>query len=126
MWTYEQKTGKLFNPDGNRVATGYAGGNGGKNPEATNNPDMQDVENMGPLPRGIYVMETPLKQSKLGPFAIPLTPHPMNEMFGRRGFYMHGDTTPAGNASHGCIIMPRIVRRQCWDSIDHVIEVAKG
>lgn len=130
-WTYEQKTGKLFKPMKNGtflecVATGYAGGNQGRNPEGKNNPDMQGVKKIGPLPCGLYTFGTPLKHSNLGPFAIPLTPDPGNEMFGRGGFYMHGDTTPSGDASEGCIILGRITRQACWDSIDHQLKVIKG
>lgn len=41
-------------------------------------------------------------------------------MHGRAGFYMHGDKVAApGNASEGCIIMPRAVRAQCWANASH-------
>ena len=50
-WTFEQKTGKLSH-NGDYVATGYAGGNCGHNPEGKNNPDKQAIHNVGPIPRG--------------------------------------------------------------------------
>ncbi|MGB8517035.1 MAG: hypothetical protein WCD45_04010, partial [Gallionella sp.] len=102
MWIFEQSTGKLYSKAGVCVATGYAGGNCGKNPEGKNNPAMQNVKSIGVLPQGIYSQGTPIIQSKLGPFAIPLIPDPANIMFGRGSFFCHGDTTPSGNASEGC------------------------
>lgn len=112
MWTFEQSTGKLYSKVGVCVATGYAGGNCGKNPEGKNNPSMQGSKAIGPLPQGVYTIGTPVMASKLGPFAVPLVPDAANIMFGRGGFYCHGDTTPPGNASEGCIIMPRAIREQ--------------
>jgi Protein of unknown function (DUF2778) len=126
MWTFEQATGKLFDPTSKLVATGYAGGNCGKNKEGINNPDAQDQPSIGPLPCGFYTFAEPVPQSHLGPFAIPLTPDSSNEMFGRGHFYCHGDTTPSGNASEGCIIMPRAVRNAMWASSDHRLQVVSG
>jgi hypothetical protein len=123
MWQFHSDTGQLFDPSNIYQTTGYAGGNEGRNPEGRNNPAMEAVPNVGPLPRGIYAMGEPVEHSHLGPFAIPLTPDPANEMFGRSGFYCHGDTTPPGNASEGCIIMPLAIRNQMWASDDHLIQV---
>lgn len=125
MWTFEQSTGKLYNPNGAHIATGYAGGNCGKNPEGVNNPDMQDVKCIGPLPADRYTFGEPVEHSHLGAFAIPLIPDAGNDMIGRSRFYMHGDTTPPGNASEGCIIMPRPIRESCAASKDNQIEVVK-
>jgi len=117
-WKYEQKTGKLYDPQGNFVAKGYAGGNCGKNPEGINNADMQGVKSVGPLPVGVYTRGAVVLQSHLGPFAIPLVPDKDNDMLGRGGFFMHGDTTPSGNASEGCIIMLRAIRELFYKSTD--------
>jgi hypothetical protein len=46
MLTYEQKTGNLLR-DGVRLWTGYSGHREGKN-----NPEMQNVVGVGPLPCG--------------------------------------------------------------------------
>lgn len=123
MWIFNSKTGQMFSPSGKIVATGYAGGNEGKNPEGRNNPAMQNVKSIGPLPAGTYTFGTPVPQSHLGPFAIPLVSDPGNTMFGRGSFYVHGDTTPSGNASEGCVIMPRAIRNAMWASTDHVLVV---
>ena len=117
-WTFEQRTGKLYDPTGKLIAIGYAGGNCGKNPEGKNNPDMQGVPKVGPLPVGLYTRGAVILQSHLGPFAIPLVPAPSNNMLGRGGFYMHGDTTPSGNASEGCAIMPRAVREEFYQATE--------
>ena len=115
-WKFVIKTGHIYDPLGNKVWTGYAGGNEGKNPEGVNNPLMVSVAKVGPLCPGFYTMESPLPTSHLGPFAIPLTPDATNVMFGRRGFYCHGDRTqpPPRSASEGCIIAARAVRDQMW------------
>jgi hypothetical protein len=109
-YTYEQSTGNMIDPAGSVVATGYAGGNCGQNPEGKNNPEMQGVKSIGPLPEGWYDLGEPVEHSHLGAYAIPLIPDPANDMLGRGDFYLHGDTTPSGNASEGCIIMPRAIR----------------
>lgn len=124
MWTYEQNSGKLFDNSMRHIATGYAGGNCGKNPEGVNNPSMQEVRKIGPLPVGKYCIEDPVEHPHLGPFAMPLKPYPDNVMFGRSGFYIHGDSVKnPGSASEGCIIMNRITREKIWSSNDHEIEV---
>ena len=125
MSTFEQSTGKLFDASGKFLAKGYAGGNDGKNPEGVNNPNMQDVKSIGPLPQGTYTFGVAVDHSTLGAFAIPLIPDSDNEMFGRGHFYMHGDTTPSGNASEGCIIMPPAIRHQLYNSDDKTVIVVE-
>lgn len=124
-WMYSQTDGRLYAPDGTHAATGYAGGNCGKNPEGVNNHAMQNIPHIGPLPVGSYVFGEVVMQSHLGPFAIPLIPDARNEMFGRRGFFVHGDTNPSGNASEGCIIMPRAVREEMYASPDKQLNVVE-
>lgn len=123
-WTYEQNTGRLLDPNGVFVAKGYAGGNCGLNPEGVNNHDMQAVHNIGPLPVGKYHMENAIEESHLGPCAIPLTPFPANEMFGRGHFFMHGDMIGhPGAGSEGCIIQARQIRMMVAASVDRELDV---
>jgi hypothetical protein len=123
-WKYFQRTGVLCDSQGCGKATGYAGGNCGKNPEGKNNPEMQNIPDVGPLPRGTYTMLAPVPHPKLGPLAIPLKPDPSNEMFGRGGFYCHGDSIEnPGNVSEGCIVMPLWIRAMLATSQDRVIVV---
>lgn len=124
-WTFEISTGKLYDPQGNFVVKGYSGGNCGINPEGIDNPQDESVPCIGPIPEGLYTLGEPVLQSpRLGPFAIPLSPAPSNQMFGRGGFYCHGDSVQhPGNASEGCIIMPPQWRQAMWNSQDHQLEV---
>ena len=119
MWTYAQKTGNLFE-DGKLVATGYSGGGEGKN-----DPSMQAVENVGPIPQGSWIISgPPADTASHGPYVLTLTATNGTKTFGRSGFLMHGDSTAApGTASQGCIIMPRIAREQVWNSGDTDLEV---
>ena len=126
MWVYKQKTGELFDPSGGLCAVGYSGGNCGKNPEGINNPNLAGFKKIGPIVCGIYTFGIPVMRSTLGPFAIPLIPDIANDMLGRSGFYMHGDTALPGKASEGCIIMQRAIRETCWNSDDHVLVVITG
>ena len=117
-WVYEQSTGKLLKDD-DYVATGYAGKGEGKN-----NPDMQDVQAVGPLPRGWWTIGAPRDTPTHGPYVLTLTPDEDTETYGRSGFLMHGDSvSDPGNASLGCIIQARKIRERVWTSGDHRLEV---
>lgn len=119
MWTYAQKTGELLQDD-KHVANGYSGIDVGKN-----NPAMQAVPNMGPIPQGDWTITgPPVNTPDHGPYVLRLQPAADTQMFGRSGFLMHGDSIESpGCASHGCIIMPRTVREQVWNSNDTDLEV---
>lgn len=91
-----------------------------------NNPLMQTVKFVGPLPVGFYTMGEPINDLRVGEYAIPLIPDLENEMFGRGAFFMHGDEIKepgAHNASDGCIIQALIIRRAAWSSQDHRLQV---
>lgn len=117
-WRYEQETGQL-SQNGVDVAIGYSGAGNGKN-----NPSMQDVKKIGPIPCGGYTIGEPHNTPTHGPYVLRLTPDTNNEMFGRDGFLIHGDSKEhPGQASEGCIIVPRAIREQIWDSGDTRLEV---
>jgi hypothetical protein len=118
-WTYAQKTGEL-QQDGQHVATGYSGAGDGKN-----NPDMQSIPNIGPIPQGDWTITgPPVNTAEHGPYVLRLAPKEETDTFGRSGFLMHGDSRNApGTASHGCVILPRPVREQVWQSGDRELEV---
>lgn len=118
MWTFEQLTGRMLHY-GAEVAVGYAGADDGKN-----NPDMQDVQKVGPLPRGKYSIGAPCDTQTHGPYVLRLTPDADNDMCGRAGFLIHGDSTAhPGAASEGCIILARPIRERIWNSGDRDLEV---
>ncbi|WP_316413567.1 tlde1 domain-containing protein [Mesoterricola silvestris] len=122
---YSQSTGNMTrvdwvlgdigepHPVTTEVGRGYAGGNEGANPQDVNNPESQNLANRGPLPRGAYTMSECTENNhsahkKMGKEHIALDPVSSNEMFGRNGFYIHGDSVKkAGQqaASMGCIIL---------------------
>jgi hypothetical protein len=82
------------------------------------------MHNIGPIPCGLYSIGIPVDNTSLGPFAIPLTPVESNQMFGRSGFYIHGDNQAMNqSASDGCIIAPRDLRHEIWDSGDRQLAV---
>ena len=118
MNTYQQ-TGKFTFPDGTVVA-GYSG-----NGQWKDNPASQDVKDHGPLPQGKYAgVKLFDPHPRVGAYAIELEPDPTNEMFGRGGFFLHGDSFDhSGDASDGCIVLPHDARVKFWESGDHEIEV---
>jgi hypothetical protein len=119
LWRYVQTTGQMLSPSASLLVVCYSGKGIGRN-----NPTMQAVHDIGPIPRGLYTMKEPEDTVEHGPAVIWLIPNPANEMFGRFGFGIHGDSIPhPGNASDGCIIEPRTDRLQMWDSGDHDLEV---
>jgi hypothetical protein len=118
MWTYDQLSGALGR-DGQHVATGYSGFGEGKN-----NPDKEQVHDVGPIPKGVYGIGPPHDTDTHGPHVMPLTPEPGTHTFGRDGFLIHGDSVHApGTASLGCIILGPTIRNQISASGDQQIEV---
>ncbi len=118
MWHFVSSTGEI-SQDSDHVAWGYAGKDAGKN-----NPAMQHVHNVGPLPCGLYEIGQPYNTKEHGPYVLPLTPDPGNEMFGRGGFLIHGDNIQSpGTASEGCIIASKLTRLRIWESGDHRLQV---
>lgn len=123
-WKFVITTGQMLDPAGGLAGTGYAGGNLGRNNEGKDNPADENLHNIGPLPEGTYTFGgLVLHHPKLGAYVFPLVPDPSNQMYGRSGFYCHGDTNPPGNASEGCIVQPHDTRVEMYESDDHTIQV---
>lgn len=121
MWTYVQSSGGLYTPEGAILSYGYSGAIGYKN-----QPLYEDIKDKGPIPQGVYEISAPQDTEKHGPYALPLTPDASNDMHGRSGFLIHGDSVSnPGTASEGCIIMPRFARERVWESEDHTLQVVK-
>lgn len=97
MFAYSQATGVLTR-NGTAISKGYSGRG-----EGVNNPGMQNVRMVGPCPQGKYSIGHAHTDPKLGPVAMRLTPDLANEMFGRAGFFIHGDNADH-TASEGCLI----------------------
>jgi hypothetical protein len=122
MWTYEQKTGTLSH-NNKTIWHGYSG-----HGEGLNNPVLQAVANVGPIPCGEYDIGAPYDSERVGPYALPLTPRPETNTFGRSYFRFHGDKKagPANSASTGCLIFPRAIRELVHGSWDNILLVVSG
>lgn len=117
-WRYTQKTGLLeYTDDGQEwitIGTGYSGHGAG-----LNNPAMQAVHDVGPIPCGGWTIGDAENHPHLGPVAMPLTPKEGTETFGRSGFFDHGDNGKHDHsASCGCIVMNHDIRIQQSESGD--------
>lgn len=123
-WTFKQSTGELTHNgepgNGNQKVFAYSGYQAGKN-----NPELQAVPNVGPVPQGTwYIGGPPVPTAEHGPYVLHLTPAQGTETFGRSAFLIHGDSAAhPGEASRGCVIVPRNIRESIWLSGDHTLEV---
>jgi hypothetical protein len=109
-------SGTILGANGFAVGTGYSGNHAG-----LNNPAMCNVPDVGPLPTGTYQIGQPRDDREVGVYAMPLTPDPSNEMFGRSDFFIHGDLISAPGqhlASEGCIVLAREIRNIIGESGD--------
>lgn len=120
MYIYSQKSG-ILQHDGNFVGAGWAGQGAGKN-----NPEMQNVSNIGPLPRGRYLIGAAYTHPKLGPVVMNLAPDPLNEMFGRSDFRIHGASFVNPElSSHGCIVLSKAIRILIDTGSDKLLDVTE-
>ncbi|HYE45714.1 MAG TPA: tlde1 domain-containing protein [Caulobacter sp.] len=126
MWTWDQSAGELWR-DGALVSRGYSGKARGRN-----NPALQGVPGVGPIPRGRWRIAGRYDSAAVGPCALRLhaadepVPDDLHEATGRSAFRIHGDSIRApGTASRGCIILPRKVREAIWRSGDRDLEVVE-
>lgn len=124
MWKYDQSSGELTR-DGKFVSRGYSGNGRGKN-----NPALEGVRGIGPIPAGRYKIGKPYDSQNVGPFTMPLDAvdakpgDDIHQPTGRGAFRCHGDSIKApGTASKGCIILPRNIRQAIWASGDRDLEV---
>lgn len=98
---FSQSSGKITDDNGKLIATGWAGHGLGKN-----NPDWENVHDVGPLPKGLYRVGAWGDHPPLGPNSAPLT-QVAGGTYGRSGMYIHGPgTTDYGQESKGCIVVP--------------------
>lgn len=114
-WRYVQSTGALYGVAG-LIGTGYSG-----HGEGRNNPAMEAVPRVGPIPAGLWAISNPHDSPHTGPFTLDLTPVG-HDAHGRSAFKIHGDNK-AHDASAGCIVLFRAVRETIWNSGDHQLEV---
>lgn len=114
-WTYQITTRNVIDPSGTVIGQGYTGHGLG-----LNNPVDEGIHNVGPLPEGKYTIgpfyDDPHGK---GPIVAHLIPSPLNEMYGRSGFMIHGDTAAHNQtASEGCIVLAHNLRQAIASSLD--------
>lgn len=111
-WQYQRRgadgNGHLF-LNGEEVGQGYSG----HPPSGLNNPDMEQVRDVGPIPGGRWLIGTFRSDPHLGPCVAPLTPLIPTDAFGRSGFFIHGDNANGNHsASDGCVILSLDLRER--------------
>ncbi|WP_428945213.1 tlde1 domain-containing protein [Pantoea sp. FN060301] len=114
-WIYNVNKNAFYHNEKFEFYASYAGAPGYKNDSK-----YECIKDKGPLPRGKYrIVGAPFTHPKAGPFTLRLEPLPGNNMCGRAGFLIHGDSKrDPGTASNGCIILNRDLRKVIWDSLD--------
>ena len=122
MWIYYQSNGKLCKDNAHgkyeQTSHGYSGYGEGKN-----NYNLESTPNVGPIPCGQWVMGDAYTSKRVGRIAIPLAPH-LHRAHSRTYFRIHGDSAShPGEASKGCIILPRDVRKMMSYSVDRILLV---
>ncbi len=120
MWIFDRKRGMFFSDlPMAPVWDAYSGHGAG-----LNNPDMEQVHNVGPIPAGMWRLDYVGVDGHLGALVFHVLPQDGTETFGRSGFCIHGDN-PLGNhsASDGCIILAHEYRQLICDSTDRVLQV---
>lgn len=119
MWTYQQRNahgdGEL-DLDGEFEGTSYSGFEEGRN-----NPAMEGVANVGPIPRGLYRIGPAYTHPHLGPVVMNLEPVG-HDALGRTLFRIHGNNK-TNDASHGCIITGRTLREKIDAGADRILRV---
>jgi hypothetical protein len=119
MWVFNSSNGAVAQ-NGEIRAVGYSG-----NGEGKNNPAMESTHDVGPIPRGYYVIGPMIGSTREhGPDVLPLMPESSTDTFGRGGFLIHGDSLEhPGLASKGCIILGRTMRNVIAESGDETLAV---
>lgn len=85
------------------TARGYSGRGEGRD-----NPAMEAVRGVGPIPAGCWRIGPPRRSNRTGPHVMDLTPVG-HDAHGRSAFQIHGDNAES-DASSGCIVLPRFYR----------------
>ncbi|MEX0495226.1 tlde1 domain-containing protein [Raoultella terrigena] len=97
----------------------YSGRPGFKNDSAN-----ECIKGKGPIPRGTYTIGDPFYHRKTKAWTMRLTPYIENQMCGRDGFMIHGDSSAhPGEASDGCIILKLPYRKIVAASSDKTLVV---
>jgi len=122
MLIWSQSKGELRRFDEPRVlASGYAGTGEGRN-----NPALQSVRGVGPLPLGFWRIGKAYNSVNTGPVTIPLYKlddkpgDDIDAVTGRSAFRVHGNNA-RNDASRGCIILDRPARIAMDEATDEIL-----
>ena len=119
-WEYSQYSGTLRR-DGVVI---YVGGYSGAG-YAKDRPEMENLANIGPIPRGTWTIGRAYRSRTKGEITMDLTPYG-HSAHNRTNFRIHGDSiSHPGNASEGCIILPFEMRKLIAESGDHLLSVVR-
>lgn len=100
MWSFSQSNGAVRNAAGAIIGLAYAGHGAG-----LNNPAMQEIRDVGPIPQGRWSIGPLRTLPHLGP-CMALTPLGGTDTFGRSGFLIHEDNAQHDHsASCGCVVV---------------------
>jgi hypothetical protein len=122
-WVFSSTTGDLTDAAGTVVGHGFSGHGVG-----LLDPEYEMVQDVGPIPRGSYVIGPFFDDPEKGPLVANLVPHIGTDDFGRTGFMIHGDTAADVEdgtelASEGCIVLARSIRELVAASGDNELQV---
>jgi hypothetical protein len=111
----------------------------GKWPEGFNNPAMQNIHNVGPLPLGDWeISGPPFDDAKHGKYILRLAPKKGTETYKRTGFLWHGKPViPEGinlllpspficTGSEGCLCSSPVTRTRVYQSGDTFLRTISG
>jgi len=102
----------------------YVGGYSGYG-YAKDKPDMESIQDMGPIPRGAWEIGTHFHHPRKGPYTMTLSPYG-HDAHGRTNFLIHGENPDnIGNSSEGCIILPLPIRKRIAASGDSSLTVVR-
>lgn len=118
-WVYKISAHKFYLNGTYMFDADYSGRPGFSNDSAN-----ECVSGKGPLPRGTYTIGTAFYHRRTKAMTMRLSPFIENEMCGRDGFMIHGNSAAhPRNASDGCIILNLSGRKEINDSNDRILVV---
>lgn len=121
MIQYQISTGKVWIKGVEQPTLAYSGHGPG-----LNNPAMQSAHGIGPLPVGLWRITAWVDHPVVGAMVSHLLPISVAKLYGRDGFFIHGDNKSANHtASDGCIIMDHTLRLAVRNSGDTQIRVVE-
>lgn len=118
-WVYKVSVHKFYLNGTFQFDAEYSG-----RPEFWNDSANECVSNKGPLPRGTYTIGPAFNHPRTRAYTMRLTPFIENQMCGRDGFMIHGNSVAhPTQASDGCIILNLSGRKIINGSTDKILVV---